>query len=160
VKYATVTVAAPKAITWSTFAQGGNLATDNTTLTNGSVTIVAGTSGTISATVTAKSALDKPWLFKDATNHLDEFLLVSLKDTAPSAAADWHIANGVADKVNGIDYYGAATKDLTEAGIFAPGTSKTMRYNFFAYQWITANDAANHAGVYSVVVEFTAAAVP
>lgn len=166
VKYATVTVVAPKAITWSTFAVGGNLAYDNTSTTQGKVTVIAGTSGTISATVTAKSDAAKAWLFKDATNRLDEFLLISLADSQPTAWAQYHIVNGgscVAGEYAGApaeSFSGDATKTLSEAGVFAPGTSKTMNYNFWAYQWITANDAANHAGTYSVDVTFTAAAVP
>lgn len=159
VKYATVTVVAPKAITWTTFAQGWNFVSDNTPTTKGSVTVTAGTSGTISATVTAKSAVEKPWLYKDATNHLDEYLLITLADT-PAVTADWHIANGGDGMVQSTSYTGPATKTLVTPGTFAPLTAKTMQYCFRADQYITANDAASHAGTYTVSVEFTAVCLP
>ena len=159
VKYATITVVAPKAMTWSTFAIGWNTAVDNTTTTRGSVTVVAGTSGTVSAEVTAKSAAGKHWLYKDATNHLDEYFIISLVDSSP-AWAEYHLVSGDGGAVQGHTFSGPATKAVSTPGVWAPGTSKTMYYNFWAAQYITANDAASHAGTYSATVEFTGTCIP
>lgn len=159
VTYATVTVKAPSAITWTIFQEGWNV---KNSATAGSVTVKAGTSGVVNATVTARRPREEGqtygsgWM-NNGTRDLDTYLLIGTE----SNTGPWQAVNGEPITVQGNVCTGPLTKTLSSEAI-APGTTKILTFSFFAAQWITHNDATTGASTapYTIPVEFTATCLP
>jgi hypothetical protein len=139
---ATVSVDVPIGLPFGTFSAGWNV-TDwyNAHGWYGTVTVIPGTSGLTSWTVTAQGAA---YMTASPTS-LTKPLLIG------PANGSWSCADGTSSgDVHGVSYSGTCTYT---------GTDNPHNFDFWAAQYIETGDAAN-AGSYSDTITFSASCLP
>jgi hypothetical protein len=145
---ATITITPPSAIAFGMLAYSATEPMDEASVTSGKVTVVPGTSGTISWTVTAQASTgNTPGKMSSGTTDLTYWLLIG-KDLA----GPWYNANGSTDAgtVKGTPYDAGP---LTYTDTTSPGT-----IGFCALQWMETTDTK--VGTYSATITFTASCLP
>jgi hypothetical protein len=144
---ATVTMTPPSAIAFGALVYSATVPMEKAS-TAGSVTVVKGTSGVISWTVTAQATTGTtPGKMSSATADLTTWLLIGKTLATP---ADYRCADGIGRNIHSTAIPAGV---LTYTGTTTPGSIP-----FCARQWIETTDTT--PGVYSATITFTATCLP